>query len=268
MTSQTVKEKGSTGMREKKEERKPLPRPASLRFTPTAWAKLLFLRDRGPTEIGGFGIAAEDDLLLIEDVITVRQVATAATIAFDDEAVADFFEDQVDRGHRPERFGRVWLHSHPFDSPTPSRTDEECFARVFGGCQWAVMFVVAETGKTYARLRFNVGPGGETVLPVAVDFSRPFPASDPEAWEAEYRANIRPGVSAGLFGSGMAGLFGDEAEGFFRDEEDDVTGRGHQRLIDVLDLDPEDREVLLHHLARARDPEEAEEMLHDYYGEV
>ena len=31
-----------------------MPRP-TLRFTPTAWAKLLFLGDRGPTEIGGFG---------------------------------------------------------------------------------------------------------------------------------------------------------------------------------------------------------------------
>ncbi len=27
-----------------------------LRFSPTAWAKLLFVRDRGPTEVGGFGI--------------------------------------------------------------------------------------------------------------------------------------------------------------------------------------------------------------------
>ena len=27
-----------------------------LRFTPYAWAKLLWLRDAGPTEIGGFGI--------------------------------------------------------------------------------------------------------------------------------------------------------------------------------------------------------------------
>ena len=30
-----------------------------LRFSPTAWAKLLFLRDYGETEVGGFGIAAE-----------------------------------------------------------------------------------------------------------------------------------------------------------------------------------------------------------------
>jgi len=34
------------------------PRRPKLRFSPTAWAKLLFLRDRGPTEVGGFGITS------------------------------------------------------------------------------------------------------------------------------------------------------------------------------------------------------------------
>lgn len=37
-----------------------------LRFSPYAWAKLLFLRDRGPTEVGGFGIASPEDLLLVK----------------------------------------------------------------------------------------------------------------------------------------------------------------------------------------------------------
>src|SRR4051812_35743192 len=38
-----------------------------LRFSPTAWAKLLFLRDIGDTEVGGFGITPADDLLFVED---------------------------------------------------------------------------------------------------------------------------------------------------------------------------------------------------------
>jgi hypothetical protein len=33
-----------------------------LRFSPTAWGKLLYLRDRGGTEVGGFGIAPAADL--------------------------------------------------------------------------------------------------------------------------------------------------------------------------------------------------------------
>jgi hypothetical protein len=161
-----------------------------LRFSPTAWAKLLFLRDAGDTEIGGFGIAAGDDLLLVEDVQLVNQTCTWITADFEDESVADFFDAQVDEGPRPEEFARLFMHTHPGDSPQPSSTDEETFGRVFGRCDWAVMFILARGGKCYARLRYNVGPGVEVNLPVDVDYGRPFEASDFELWHEEYVANV------------------------------------------------------------------------------
>jgi proteasome lid subunit RPN8/RPN11 len=55
------------------------------------------MRDRGPTEVGGFGISA-DDLFFVTDLQMVRQRTTSVTVAFDDEAVADFFDRQVDAG--------------------------------------------------------------------------------------------------------------------------------------------------------------------------
>ena len=42
-------------------------------------------------------------------------------------------------------------------------TDEETFARVFGRTDWAVMFILARQGQSYARLRFHVGPGGDWI---------------------------------------------------------------------------------------------------------
>jgi hypothetical protein len=162
-----------------------------LRFSPTAWAKLLYLRDLGETEVGGFGISAADDLLYIEDVQLVRQVCTGASVAFDDQSVAEFFDRQVDQGRKPDRFGRIWVHSHPGNCPLPSVTDEETFARVFGRTEWAVMFIVAQGGQRYARLRFHVGPGGSLLLPVEVDYRRPFAASNQEAWREEYLANVQ-----------------------------------------------------------------------------
>ena len=122
-----------------------------LRFSPTAWSKLLFFRDHGQTEIGGFGITSSEDLLLVEDFVTVKQEDTAVSVSFDDEAVADFFDAQVDAGRKPEQFARVWCHTHPGECAQPSSVDEETFGRVFGHCQWAVMFVLARDGKTYAR---------------------------------------------------------------------------------------------------------------------
>jgi len=166
-------------------------RPQTLRFSPTAWAKLLYLRDAGDTEIGGFGISPNDDLLFIEDIRLVPQTCTWVHVAFDDMAVADFFDAQVDAGRQPEQFARLWLHTHPGRSAEPSATDEANFSRVFGGTDWAVMFILARGGQTYARLRCNVGPGADVTLSVDVDYRRPFSCSDCEAWQAEYAACIR-----------------------------------------------------------------------------
>ncbi|OYW25149.1 MAG: hypothetical protein B7Z55_00135 [Planctomycetales bacterium 12-60-4] len=152
---------------------------------------MLFLRDLGQTEVGGFGISAADDLLLIEDVVLVRQQCSVVTVAFEDESVAEFFDRQIDRGLRPEQFGRVWVHTHPGDSALPSSVDEETFARVFGRSDWAVMAIVACGGDTFARLQFPAGPGGSVDLPLAVDYRQPFHGSDYDAWIDEYLTNVQ-----------------------------------------------------------------------------
>jgi len=226
-----------------------------LRFTPTAWAKLLYFRDHGETEIGGFGISAANDLLLMEDFVTIKQDVTMASVSFDDEAVADFFDTQVDVGRKPEQFARVWLHSHPGDSPKPSSIDEETFRRVFGRCQWAVMFIVARGGKSYARLRFSVGPGGQVVIPVEVDYSQPFGPSDQEAWGAEYKANIKAGKFDSIFGSkadlGLAG---------------DLSGYScpDDWLEELEAMEPEERRLIMDELATRPDLWEEEEVAYVY----
>ena len=83
------------------------------------------------------------------------------------------------------------MHSHPGDSAEPSIIDEETFERVFGGCEWAVLFVVAQDNKTYAKLSFNVGPGGQLLITVGIDYSRDFGPSNRELWDTEYTANIK-----------------------------------------------------------------------------
>ena len=125
----------------------------------------------------------------------VRQECSSASVIFDDHSVADFFDRQVDAGLKPERFSRIWVHTHPGNCPTPSNTDEETFERVFGQPEWAVMFILARGGQTYARLRFNIGPGGEMMIPVRVDYSRPFAASELAGWRQEYAENLSDATS-------------------------------------------------------------------------
>jgi proteasome lid subunit RPN8/RPN11 len=195
----------------------------------------------GDTEVGGFGISAEKQPLYIEDFVTVKQSVTAVTVAFDDTAVADYFDDCIDRGLSPSRFARLWLHTHPGSSPEPSSVDEETFARVFGDCDWAVMLIVSRTQATYARLSFNAGPGGSVLLPVNVDWAAwPEVLLDHgaelsavfESWMDEYGKNIRPARCSSEFGPMLDSRFGRQpwADALWR--EDDVYARHEQMGLD------------------------------------
>lgn len=141
-----------------------------LTFAPLAWLKLQYLCHAGPTEVGGFGLAHAGDLLYVEDILVVRQRCTLASVVFDDDAVADLFDDLTGAGVPPNRFARVWLHTHPGASVAPSGTDEATFARAFGACDWAVMAILGRTGLTSARLKFTAGPGAAIELPTRVDW--------------------------------------------------------------------------------------------------
>src|ERR1022692_5330710 len=103
------------------------------------------------------------------------------TVVMEDEAIADFSDRCVDQGLLPQNYLRIWCHTHPGSSPEPSGVDEETFARVFGSCDWAVMFILSRTSNTFARLSLNVGPGSAVEIPVAVDWSAwPGILSDPK----------------------------------------------------------------------------------------
>ena len=67
--------------------------------------------------------------------------------------------------------------------------------RVFGGSDWALMFILAQEGECYARLQFNVGPRSSQELDVEIDYSQPFEATDWEVWDEEYVANVQSQVS-------------------------------------------------------------------------
>ena len=202
--------------------RRPLPnRHTALRFSPYAWAKLVYLRDYGDTEVGGFGITSADDLAVVEDIRLVRQLCTPVSVEFDDAAVADFFDEQVDLGRRPEQAARIWLHSHPGSSAKPSVTDEETFQRCFGRTDWSVMCILARGGQAYARLRFNVGPGGSWEIPVEVDFRRPFPAAETAAWEREYLETVQA-VDGLLGGCTESGLDWRDVELLVDEEEEEI----------------------------------------------
>lgn len=217
----------------------------SLRLSPTAWAKLIFMRDMTDNEVGGFGITKPGDLLFVTDFVLVKQKVTVVSVSFEDSSVADFFEHQVELKRKPEQFARIWLHTHPGDSPSPSMTDEDTFERVFGSCDWSIMFILAQDDSCFARLHFKAGPGGDLKLPICVDYGREFEATDFKEWTEQYKANVvkevlvspvkKPKEYAELLGG---------TESF---KMSDITS---EELLSEIDLmDPIERQAFMEELA-------------------
>lgn len=210
-------------------------RPWALRFSPTAWAKLVYFRDQSENEVGGFGITPEDDLLYVQDFITVKQKVTFASVKFADEAVANYFEDQVDLGRKSQQFARIWLHTHPGDCPKPSMTDENTFQRVFDGCDFAIMCIIAQGNQSYAQVRFNVGPGGQILIPVQVDYSEPFEGSNHKAWHQEFKENVQEEVFQRIAKTSQQDIFGGDVVPYdFMDEFEQMDIDERQLYLDEL----------------------------------
>lgn len=175
----------------------------TLRISPKVWAKLKFFRDRGSSEISGFGISYRSDPLYVVDFLTIKQQASAASVEFDDDALNKYLDDMVKVGWHPSEVMRIWLHTHPGNSASPSGVDVNTFRDVFSGSDWSIMAILAKGGEFKAKFRYNIttegvvsavfGSGKEADLEVRPDLSPPFDGISQEqyeAWEDEYIANI------------------------------------------------------------------------------
>jgi len=221
----------------------------SLRFSPTAWAKLVFMRDMTDNEVGGFGITRPDDLLFVTDFVLVKQKVTIVSVSFDDSSVADFFEHQVELERKPEQFARLWLHTHPGDSPNPSMTDEDTFDRVFGKCDWSVMFILAQDGSSYARLHFKAGPGGDIKIPVYIDYSCEFDASDFKEWTKQYKANVTKEIIVSPLKEAKA-KEKEPTDIFGGTETYEMSGVSSEELLEEIDMmEPMERQMFMDELA-------------------
>jgi hypothetical protein len=180
--------------------KRPYIKKLTLRFTRYAWAKIVHLNSLSTAEVGAFGISNAKNLLLVEDIAVIKQEVTGASVSFDDEAVADFFLDQVEAKRKPNQFARIWIHTHPNwfnphiekdDSiPAPSFTDEETFKRAFGNCDWSIMFIYGGGSSGYARLSIKKNLSGQIIIPVSKGNGELPTEADKREWEREFNENV------------------------------------------------------------------------------
>jgi len=162
----------------------------NLRFTPYAWAKLIWMRDRGDTEVAGYGITATPDPLLITDFVLVKQNCTSVEFHFDKDDSAEHIHRMMDIGLPPWSCSNILIHTHPGNSPKPSLCDEENFRDSFSHPHWAIMFILAQEGETYCRLKFNIGPGANKEIVTTIDWKTHFRGCNVSEWEEEYKKNV------------------------------------------------------------------------------
>lgn len=193
-SSVSVASKEIVKVNETKYESPVIPK-SQLKFTPYAWAKMIFMRDKGDTEVGAFGISDPNDPLLIVDIKLVPQKCSSAYVEFEDTGVADFFEDCFDAGLALTQYGRIWIHTHPSGVHSPSGTDENTFYKCFGRCDWAVMYILSKDGHDFCALQYNTKPGCRVELKdTTIDYSSDFPQSDRNAWKEEYDRCVQKNI--------------------------------------------------------------------------
>jgi len=167
----------------------PFKQPPVLRFSVYAWAKLMYMRSDNH-EVGCLATSLPTDPLLVTDLTFIKQLVSGASFEFDDNAVAEYVDNAVASGLQPADVFRIWVHTHPGSSASPSRQDEETFEELFGDCDWAIMFILDEDNDQSTRLHLNHPASGSYVIPATIDWSAPFPPANHEAWAAERKANI------------------------------------------------------------------------------
>jgi len=166
-----------------------MPEPR-LRFTPYSWAKILYMRDAGDTEIGGFAILDKEDPLLVIDFHLIKQKCCSVTVELDEEDTIKFAEEMSDLGYEPFQYQNCWIHTHPGNCAKPSMNDEENFEKNFSHPHWAIFVIVAKGGDKYCRVKYNVGPKIDVDIDCVIDYSTEFDAANFEEWQKEYEDKV------------------------------------------------------------------------------
>ena len=92
-------------------------------------------------------ITKPDDPLFVTDFCFLPQECSSVNTDFDTEAQNNWVEDQMESGLSPESFSRVWTHTHPGQSASPSGTDWETFQEAMANMPWGVMLILGTSNE-------------------------------------------------------------------------------------------------------------------------
>lgn len=179
-----------------------------LRFSLEAAIQLRWFLNRTPNEVGCWGVCEDAaQPLFVTKLAFPEQENSPAFVSFDDMSNLRILSEQTRNGLEPWQVQRIWIHTHPGNSPAPSGTDEHTLDRISAGCPWFVMFIIAKGQQTYCRLRCrythpvtSMEVVEDTNLPVVFDsFPRVgITMDDVKGWEDIFRSQCSERKPQGL----------------------------------------------------------------------
>jgi hypothetical protein len=107
------------------------------------------------------------------------------------------------------------------------------------------MAIAALDSSTYARVRFNTGPGSQMPLKLQIDYDKPFEGSDRELWLSQYKENV-------IFEDKLALKVKTNEKSLQRDDlfGKDIPSLDCEDIISAFELmDPYERDYLLEQLS-------------------
>lgn len=148
-------------------------RPDRIILTPSVYCRLRHMAVHSANEIAAWGIAEDPaQPLLVTDLFLPLQTNDPCYVEMDDDSINKHLCDSVMGGLSPEQVMRIWIHTHPGSSPTPSGHDNHTFNRLLETMPWIVMFIMAESGAVSATHGAANGHGiTRTSLKIQTDFS-------------------------------------------------------------------------------------------------
>lgn len=123
------------------------------------------------------GISSPDDPLFITDFVFLPQECTSVNTDFDTDAQNEWVQDQMEAGLNPESFARVWAHTHPGQSASPSSTDWDTFEEAMGSMPWGIMLILGTSNEFVCVFRVQ-----DQMMNLTVEIE---PTSIPDEWTAE-----------------------------------------------------------------------------------
>lgn len=153
------------------------------------WFKAKYLANQHQVEVGGWCIAPDKDKPFeVHDFKLTKQESTVGSIDFDDEGTVEFMEDELEAGLEFDQFMRVWIHTHPGDSASPSPLDRTTFRQLADTLPYVVMLIISKSGSATAEIGYKLPTGQFVSMPCGIRID--WAMDRWTEWDIEFNNNV------------------------------------------------------------------------------